>query len=827
MVQAPYLLLPVGLGVILTYLLSHLLVRYRILPKRIHRKIWNTLLLLTFLITAILGLLLAIQINYKLEWEFVDKFLVWHVNFGIAMAMVALMHLLWHIDYYLHLFKKPASRVSLSASTEAVSVESGTKNSRIIWLTGFSATIIQVLLLRELTTLFQGNEIMMSWTLGIWMVVTGSGSLSGIRLSRSANLIRSIPGLLSLITTLPFILIILLDIVKKIIFLPGIMINPWQYIILVIVFLFPICFFSGLLFSLFVSEKSREPGYFAKVYIYEALGSIAGGILVSFLLIQWLTVVKSLVIVSLIASAFLYINYRRYNYLILLIFQIFILIALFYFPVEKKLRSLDFSVRNVVLNKETYFGNLMIAESGGEYNFFLNGSLLYNTGNYIQREEFVHFAMLQHPRPEQVLLVSGSAPGMVREILKYPEVERIDFVENNRNLVRAGRQFDTIPEIAKLHLHITDINEFIRKSKQKYDVVIFATPDPSSVQLNRYYSAELISSLKKRLTPEAVVIFGMSPTGNYMSRYQQKRLSVVYNTLGTLFANVLIIPGEQDYLLASNAMLNINIGELCSSRDLGNYYVNQDYIDDVTLLMRSEQIRQQIDKQAGINRADRALPVFYSTLKYLSQFSNNSFYLLVFPLLAFLILLLFMKGELKGMYVAGMTGASLEVMLIFSIQIAFGYIYAVIGILIALFMTGLTIGAYAGLRFGSNVKSYRLAFVLLIFFLVFLWLFFSVRYTEWNAGILWPVYILSMLFPSVLVGYIFVAATRMDPLEKSISAPKMYTVDLLGSALGVMIVTLILIPVLGLRNCCIFLILLNTIPLSFSLISHTDKTKIP
>ena len=97
--NTPYLLIPIGILLLLLYLLSGLLVRLNFLKKAFHLKIWNSALLITFLITGFLGLLLAFQINYKLEWPLVKTLLKWHVDFGIAMSFIAVFHLLRHGKY--------------------------------------------------------------------------------------------------------------------------------------------------------------------------------------------------------------------------------------------------------------------------------------------------------------------------------------------------------------------------------------------------------------------------------------------------------------------------------------------------------------------------------------------------------------------------------------------------------------------------------------------------------------------------------------------------------------------------------------------------------
>jgi hypothetical protein len=88
------------------YLLSAILVKRKIYKKSTHRKIWNTLLLLSFLNTGLTGLFLVIQLNYLVLFNWFSKFLFWHVEFGISMAAISILHILWHWKYFWHLIIK-------------------------------------------------------------------------------------------------------------------------------------------------------------------------------------------------------------------------------------------------------------------------------------------------------------------------------------------------------------------------------------------------------------------------------------------------------------------------------------------------------------------------------------------------------------------------------------------------------------------------------------------------------------------------------------------------------------------------------------------------
>jgi len=276
-----------------------------------HRKIWNSVLLITFLATAILGLLLVVQINYKLEWAFVKTILKWHVDFGIAMSFAAVIHLTWHFKYYLKLVKSvkkddQSNHNILKSETEKIQ-----KLSLIILLSGFISTLVQVLFLREITTIFQGNELMLAWALGIWMLLTGTGAFLGRKFKTEINYTHIIKIVFITIAIVPFVNLIVLILIKNSLFPPGMLVHPLWFILIVFAVFSTICLLSGLLFPVFTRISGNSKNNFIKVYAYETIGCLFGGLAVSFLLIKWIDVPGSLIIIAVIIFIILFYVFRK------------------------------------------------------------------------------------------------------------------------------------------------------------------------------------------------------------------------------------------------------------------------------------------------------------------------------------------------------------------------------------------------------------------------------------------------------------------------------------------------------------------------------------
>lgn len=91
------------------YFTTFFLAKLKKIKKKTHRKIWNMLLLLTFIVSCFFGFFLVLQINYHFLYSVFRTLLYWHVEIGISMTLIALFHILWHLKYFKTYFKSSSS----------------------------------------------------------------------------------------------------------------------------------------------------------------------------------------------------------------------------------------------------------------------------------------------------------------------------------------------------------------------------------------------------------------------------------------------------------------------------------------------------------------------------------------------------------------------------------------------------------------------------------------------------------------------------------------------------------------------------------------------
>ena len=118
------------------------------------------------------------------------------------------------------------------------------------------------------------------------------------------------------------------------------------------------------------------------------------------------------------------------------------------------------------------------------------GRVLALDGNVMltERDEFIydemmtHVPMAVHPNIRKVLIIGAGDGGVVRELTRFEQVERIDLVEMDEMVVEACRRY--LPGNAcrlddeRVHIYYENGLKFIRKKEDEYDLIIVDSTDP-------------------------------------------------------------------------------------------------------------------------------------------------------------------------------------------------------------------------------------------------------------------------------------------------------------------------------------------------------------
>ena len=108
--------------------------------------------------------------------------------------------------------------------------------------------------------------------------------------------------------------------------------------------------------------------------------------------------------------------------------------------------------------------------------------MLTEKDEFIYHEMMVHTPMAVHPHVKDVLVIGAGDGGVVRELARYPEIERIDLAEIDEAVIDVAKRY--LPFTAcklddpRLHIYIQDGVKFVRRKKDAYDLIVVDSTDP-------------------------------------------------------------------------------------------------------------------------------------------------------------------------------------------------------------------------------------------------------------------------------------------------------------------------------------------------------------
>ncbi|MCB0806526.1 MAG: fused MFS/spermidine synthase [Bacteroidales bacterium] len=685
-----------------------------------------------------------------------------------------------------------------------------------VFVVGLTAMITQIILLRQFLVVFSGNELLIGVILSNWMLLTGLGAAFARRIIKLFPTETVYPYAHIILGVLPLVTSFFIFYLKNKIFPPGITYDILEIFTVSLVLLLPFCFVAGAMFTIsatYISKQYRT-NKINTVYTIETIGSVVGGLLFNFVFIFIFNPFFSLKLIMIInfLAAIIY-GYKTLKQLQIKVLGLSVIAIggiIMILNLNDTIWKIVFQNQDVILHTNSPYGNIVITETAGQYNIYQNGVYMYSNNNMIADEENVHYAMLQHPDPDNVLLLSGGLTGNINEILKY-NVQTVDYLEIDPTLVKLTATYmHSERRSNKVNIINQDTRLYLKKVDKTYDVALINLPDPVTIQINRYFTLEFFEELKSRLSTNGIVSLSLSSSVNYLSQEDKQLHTALYSTLKLIFENVIIIPGMKNYFIASDGYLSSDIGQLTLQKKIKSNYVNPIYLDNELISQRREKIEKLIAEEVIINYDFFPVTFLYQFKLWISQ-SNFSIFLIGFIILISLFAVSRMNIVNFGIFSTGFSASSLVVLLIIAFQIIYGYVYFMIGIFFTVFMIGiLTATTWIRKRFGISMKNYSLVqYVIGIFAVVTPLILISIKSQQPLNFVIHAVFILLTFIIGILAGLQFSQATVLRKQSISTTASGIYGSDLLGSAIGALLVSIVLIPYFGLIKVCLILGILN------------------
>jgi len=151
---------------------------------------------------------------------------------------------------------------------------------------------------------------------------------------------------------------------------------------------------------------------------------------------------------------------------------------------KEKGRYLQIKADNVLKKVVSPFQEICVVDTPAFGKILMNDGIIMLTeadeAGY--HEMITHVPLCVHPLPQDILVIGGGDGGTVREIIKHPQINKVDVCEIDEKVIEICREY--FPDLAgsfdnpKVHIYFQDGAQFLKKIENQYDVIIVDSSDP-------------------------------------------------------------------------------------------------------------------------------------------------------------------------------------------------------------------------------------------------------------------------------------------------------------------------------------------------------------
>lgn len=672
---------------------------------------------------------------------------------------------------------------------------------------GFAAAIGQAVLLREAMAALGGSELAWGLVLGAWLTGMGFGAWASVR-----GRVRGATGpalVLGLVLAGVVVLRAAPALARR---APGEVLSFAHQVWIWLAAVVPPAVAGGWAFGRLALGAGGSLGAGA-AYAWESLGAVVGGVAFTFLLAPVGSAASTLVAAALVVLAGLACRGRVWIGLALAA----PLLASGP-PAESWLAGAGWRWAErpgeLAVARDTRQQRIELA-GGVPAALYADGSLLAELPDPYRAAPRAHLLALLHPAPRRVLLV-GAVPGELEPYLLRHPVDRLEVVVEDPGLPALLREVGLEPGSARerterLDLEVGEPLRVVRRGGP-WDLVILADADPTTLRQHRTRSREFVAACRAALAPDGVLAMRVGVGDTYLGGGGGRLLATLYATLCEELPVVRAIPGEEVWLVGARAELDlspVNLAERWRERGLTDPVFRPELLPALLDPGRTAALQGFLQSApARPTTAAHPLAVLEATAlaegraegcigRALAGAGKAASWALPAAISVWACWLVL--GGLRrrvsrpGLLAAvGLCSIGWWLLLLGAWQATRGSVYAEVGVLNAVLMTGLAAAARWSGR-DDRASERRLALVFVGGAVV------SAAVTAWwvwgGGGRGVPPL---LLLAGIVTGAAFPGVAALPgPRKEALGAPRGFAADELGAAVGAVVLGLLGLPVLG------------------------------
>ena len=403
------------------------------------------------------------------------------------------------------------------------------------FFSGFCLLALEVVWFRFLLLFVLGQSIAFAVMLGVVLAGIALGGLAAsqwLRLSpdahRFAAPIAFATGLLCVLAYTVFLPLINTFGIRQIH-------GPLDVLHLGAPLMFPVCFLSGVLFTLLGAalriDLASETATTGTLTLSNTIGAALGSLAAGFFLLPVLGMERSFFLIALLyggIGVFLLLSSpapRRMGYVAATLFLLGAVLFpfglmdkdYFQFPVKRYLKA-DPTARVAAiregLTETVIYVETPLAGKPLGYRMLTNSYSMAGTDYQSRRymKLFVYWPMAVHPNLKHALLLCYGVGNTAKAMTDTRSLEAIDVVDVSRDILQLNRivypdETDSPLHDPRVHLHIEDGRYFLQTSEQRFDLITGEPPPPQIAGVVNLYTREYFQLLHDRLAEGGIVAY--------------------------------------------------------------------------------------------------------------------------------------------------------------------------------------------------------------------------------------------------------------------------------------------------------------------------------
>lgn len=201
----------------------------------------------------------------------------------------------------------------------------------------------------------------------------------------------------------------------------------------------------------------------------------------------------------------------------------------YFYTIKKVLKKQKTKFQEIELVDTDEFGKVLLLDQITQ---------VAERNDFDYHETMVHPALCSHPNPQSVLVIGGGDGGIIREVVKYPSVKRVEIAELDDGVIDFSKKYlETVHrgcfDDSRVKVNVVDGRKFTQEHKAEFDIVIMDMTDPFGPS-SMLYTREFFRIIKRsfRDSNGMFVMHSESPVA------RPQAFACIQKTLRSVFDNV-------------------------------------------------------------------------------------------------------------------------------------------------------------------------------------------------------------------------------------------------------------------------------------------------